>query len=40
MLTESQILVLAGGFSDHERTVSVSSGKEEDLFEVFSDQQE
>ena len=40
VLTESQTLVLAGGFSDHERAVSVSSGKKEDLFEVFSDQQE
>ena len=40
VLTESQTLVLAGGFSDHERAVSVSSGKKADLFEVFSDQQE
>ena len=40
VLTELQTLVLAGGFSDHERAVSVSSGKKEDLFEVFSDQQE
>ena len=40
VLTESQSLVLAAGFSDHERAVSVSSGKKEDLFEVFSDQQE
>ena len=38
--TESQTLVLAGGFSDHERAVSASSGKKEDLLEVFSDQQE
>ena len=40
VLTESQTLVLAGRFSDHERAVSVSSGKKEDLFEVFSNQQE
>ena len=40
VLAESRTLVLAGGFSDHERAVSVSSGKKEDLFEVFSDQQE
>ena len=40
VLTESQPLVLAGGFADHERAVSVSSGKKEDLLEVFSDQQE
>ena len=40
VLRESQTLVLAGGFSDHERVVSVSSGKKEDSFEVFSDQQE
>ena len=40
MLTESQTLVLAGGFPDHERAVSVSSGKKDDLLEVFSDQQE
>ena len=40
VLTESQALVLAEGFSDHERPVSVSSGKKEDLLEVFSDQQE
>ena len=40
VLTESQTLVLAGGFSDHERAVSVSSGKKENLFQVFYDQQE
>ena len=42
MLTESQTLVLAGGFSDQERavSVSVSSGNKEDLLEVFSDQRE
>ena len=40
VLTESRTLVLAGGFSDHRRAVSVSSGKKEDLLEVFSDQQE
>ena len=40
MLTESKSLALAGGFSDHERAVSVSSGKKEDLLEVFFDQQE
>ena len=40
VLTESQTLVLAGGFSNHDRAVSVSSGKKEDLLEVFSDKQE
>ena len=38
VLTESQTLVLAEGFMDHERAVSVSSGKKDDLLEVFSDQ--
>ena len=40
VLTESQTLVSDGGFPDHERSVSVSSGKKEGLFKVFSDQQE
>ena len=40
VLTESQTLVVAGGFSDHERAVFVSSGKKEDLLKVFFDQQE
>ena len=40
VVTESQTLVLAGGFTDHERAVSVYSGKKDDLLEVFSDQQE
>ena len=40
VVTESQTLVLAGGFTDHERAVSVYSGKKEDLLEVFSDHQE
>ena len=38
VLKESQTPVLAGGFLDHKRAVSVSSGKK-DLVEVFSDQQ-
>ena len=40
VLTESQTLVLTGSFSDHERAVSVSSGKKEDLLDLFSNQQE
>ena len=35
VLTESQPLVLAGGFEDHERAVSVSSGKKEDCSRYF-----